>query len=290
MIYTIRNDKLTVEISSIGAELQSVKYLGKEYLWDGNPEIWDGRAPVLFPIIGNAYDGEIECDEKLYKIAKHGFARDTEFKLTSISEESCTFTITDTEETLKAYPYKFTFNVTYSIVDNKLITAFEIFNNDIKTLACSIGGHPAFLCPSDNGSFEDWEIVFSPDEELVSFSVTDDGYIDSENTYKVINDNGHIKLNRDLFAIDALIFDKLNKHIVTLMHKSGKQGVTMEFNDFPSLGIWTKPLDGAKYVCLEPWCGMGHLVCENKKLFDKHDIIEIEPSKSIIKAFTCELF
>ncbi len=290
MIYEIKNDKLSVEISSMGAELMCVKYLGKDYLWNGNPDVWDGRAPVLFPIVGAGLDDEIECEGSIYPITKHGFARDTEFKLTDLSDESCTLTITHTEETLKSYPYNFTLNVTYSLDSNKLKTTFEIINTDKKTLACSIGGHPAFLCPSDNGNFEDWELVFSPCEELVSLSVTTDGYIDSENTYKVENENGHIKLNRDLFAIDALIFDRVKKHEVTLMHKSGSQGVTMEFNDFPSIGIWTKPTFDAKYVCLEPWCGMGHLVSENKKLFDKHDIIKIEPSKSVVKSFTCELF
>ena len=290
MIYKLKNDKLSVEISSMGAELQSIKYLGKDYLWNGNPEEWSGRAPVLFPIVGAGLDDEIECEGNIYPISKHGFARNSEFKLTDLADTSCTLTITQSAETLKSYPYNFTFNVTYSLDSCKLKTTFEIINTDTKALACSIGGHPAFLCPSDNGSFEDWEVVFSPEEELISFSVTTDGYIDSENTYKVDNENGHIKLNRDLFAIDALIFDRVKNHKVTLMHKSSKQGVTMEFDDFPSLGIWTKPTQGAKYVCLEPWCGMGHLVCENKKLFDKHDIIKIEPSKSIIKSFTCELF
>jgi len=290
MIYEIKNTELTVEISTLGAELQSVKYQGKDYLWNGIPEFWDGRAPVLFPIIGSGLDGEIECEGKIFRIPKHGFARDTEFTVTSKASDSCTFSITSTEETKKSYPYDFTFNVTYSLEESKLKTTFEIINNDSKTLACSVGGHPAFLCPSDMGDFEDWVVVFNPDEDLTSLSVTSDGYIDSDLTYKVDNTNGVVKLSRSLFAIDALIFDRVKNHNVTLMHNSGECGVKMEFNDFPSLGIWTKPIDGAKYVCLEPWCGMGHLVKENKKLFDKHDIITIAPSKSVVKSFTCELF
>ena len=49
----IKNDQLTVEISSLGAELQSIKDAnGNEYLWDGDPKYWARRSPLLFPIVG----------------------------------------------------------------------------------------------------------------------------------------------------------------------------------------------------------------------------------------------
>lgn len=38
----IKNDQLTVEISSLGAELQSIKDAnGNEYLWDGDQNTGD---------------------------------------------------------------------------------------------------------------------------------------------------------------------------------------------------------------------------------------------------------
>ena len=56
MIYTLKNDKLTAEISSLGAELISVKDgAGYEYIWQG--EDWNGHAPVLFPLCGRINGG-----------------------------------------------------------------------------------------------------------------------------------------------------------------------------------------------------------------------------------------
>ena len=38
----IKNDQLTLEISSLGAELQSIKDAnGNEYLWDGDEKYWN---------------------------------------------------------------------------------------------------------------------------------------------------------------------------------------------------------------------------------------------------------
>ena len=49
---TLSNSILTVQIAEHGAELQSIKKDGKEYLWQGNAKFWGRRSPVLFPIVG----------------------------------------------------------------------------------------------------------------------------------------------------------------------------------------------------------------------------------------------
>lgn len=58
MIDTISNSRLSVSVSDYGAELQSVKLDGVERLWQGDPVVWDGRAPVLFPFVGRIKNGE----------------------------------------------------------------------------------------------------------------------------------------------------------------------------------------------------------------------------------------
>ena len=71
---TIKNNELTVEISSLGAELQSVKYNDKEYLWHGDPAVWGKRAPVLFPICGGLKENKYVYEGKEYTLFKHGFS------------------------------------------------------------------------------------------------------------------------------------------------------------------------------------------------------------------------
>ena len=51
MLYTVRNQNLTVTVSTRGAELQSVRGAdGTEWLWQGDPAYWEDCAPVLLKI------------------------------------------------------------------------------------------------------------------------------------------------------------------------------------------------------------------------------------------------
>ena len=45
MIYILENSHLKVKISSVGAEMQSIRRLddGTEYLWQGDPTFWRNR-------------------------------------------------------------------------------------------------------------------------------------------------------------------------------------------------------------------------------------------------------
>ena len=81
MLYSIENDILRVEINDIGAELYSIKDKadGFEYLWQGDPQYWSGRAYNLFPICGRITEGRYTYKGDSYDICLHGFARDAAF-------------------------------------------------------------------------------------------------------------------------------------------------------------------------------------------------------------------
>lgn len=81
MLYSIENDRLRVEINDIGAELYSIKDKtdGFEYLWQGDPQYWSGRAYNLFPICGRITEGRYTYKGGSYDICLHGFARDAVF-------------------------------------------------------------------------------------------------------------------------------------------------------------------------------------------------------------------
>ena len=88
----IKNDQLTLEISSLGAELQSIKDAnGNEYLWDGDDKYWNRHSPILFPIVCGLWNDTYRIDGKEYHLPRHGFARDTEFKLVGKTGDRLTF-------------------------------------------------------------------------------------------------------------------------------------------------------------------------------------------------------
>ena len=112
----IKNSELRVEISSLGAELRSVKRQGVEYLWQGDPAVWADRAPVLFPICGSLKEGKYEYQGREYFLAQHGFASKSHFKIEHLSEDRAVFLLKSTEETRKSYPFDFELRVCYTLV------------------------------------------------------------------------------------------------------------------------------------------------------------------------------
>ena len=52
--YLLRNEDLVVYVNNLGAELMSVKDAKNktEYIWNGDPEYWGRRSPILFPFVG----------------------------------------------------------------------------------------------------------------------------------------------------------------------------------------------------------------------------------------------
>ncbi|MFN3363562.1 MAG: aldose 1-epimerase family protein, partial [Allorhizobium sp.] len=75
MPHTIRiaNEELAVEVSTLGAEMQSLKTAdGRNFLWDGDGAWWTGRSPILFPIVGKAPDDRLAINGKIYSMAQHG--------------------------------------------------------------------------------------------------------------------------------------------------------------------------------------------------------------------------
>ncbi len=56
----ISNDDLAVDVSSLGAEMQSITTRdGRDMAVERRSGFWTGRSPVLFPIVGKA--PEIRC-------------------------------------------------------------------------------------------------------------------------------------------------------------------------------------------------------------------------------------
>ena len=54
-------------------------------------------------------------------------------------------------------------------------------------------------------------------------------------------------------AGDAVIFDQLSRRSVRYS-APGTPSITVEFPDFPILGLWSKA--PGEFVCIEPWFGM----------------------------------
>src|SRR3569833_1332910 len=155
---TLENDFLKVEISTKGAQLTSVNNKATQiaHLRQGDPQIWGYHAPNLFPVVGQLINYELLVDGQAYPLSRHGFARTSEFFLLENDEVNAVYSLPNCENTLKVYPYKFDFQVLYTLIDNALRITYKLINHDSKTIYFSVGAHPAFNIPFNAGErYED---------------------------------------------------------------------------------------------------------------------------------------
>ena len=96
----IASDQMRAEISAMGAELQSITTKdGHDLQWCGDPTIWRGRAPILFPVIGMLNGGQYRVAGKSYDMPKHGFARHSTFDVISATLDAVIFRLSASPET-----------------------------------------------------------------------------------------------------------------------------------------------------------------------------------------------
>lgn len=287
-IYIIENEFLKVKIDSFGAELNSLKKQNDdlEYLWNGDKKYWNRKAPVLFPIVGKLKDNIYFFKNKKFSMNQHGFARDKEFK---VVEQGCDYLILlleSDESTLKIYPFNFEFYIFYKLKDNKVISYYKLINRSDEKQYFSLGAHPAFNWPLESGKKSDYYLEFEVDEELESYRL-EDGYI-SNQKLKIDLEDKKLPLSTKLFSNDALIFEDLKVKTITYKNRLDKRSVTLSFDDFKYLGIWSKP-SGSPFICIEPWCGIADFRSHNQNIEEKIGINILDEKESFEISFTIEL-
>lgn len=284
MIIKLENEKISIEVNSLGAELTNLKKVKNsiELLWQGDEEHWGGQSPLLFPIIGGIPDNQYILDGKVYKMASHGFAKHCEFQLVEKGKDAIVFRLNDSDITFEQYPFHFELNVSYTLKENCLTTGFSLTNNNDKTMLFSLGAHPGFNCPlHENEKMVDYYLVFEK-METASRRFKACGLLTGE-TEKILKNQKDIRLSHNLFYKDAIILDHLASNWVELRSDKSKQIIRMEFEGFPYFGIWSAPND-APFVCLEPWYGVDSIHGDSYDLRQKEGIMPLNPGE----VFKCE--
>lgn len=277
MFSKIRSTVRTVTINSLGAELHSLvsNNSGDEFMWKGDPAVWGGRAPILFPIVGGLKGNKMSVAGQTYSMEKHGFARHEEFTCLEQSDNRITFSLVANEKLLKIYPWNFELVVIFKIVADILTITYRVINTDSQILLFSIGSHPAFRLPLEHSTIEDYAIEFSESETLDVYRVIED-VLATEPAPFLINER-LICLSRRIFDNDALVFKNVRSRKITLTHRTHGERVIVDTGGAPDLGIWAKP--GAPYVCIEPWWGHADFSDATPEFSEKAGIQRLSPGE-----------
>ncbi len=290
-MFTLENNQLKIAVNKKGAELCKITSVknNTEFMWDANPNVWGSFAPNLFPIIGALKNDTYIFNNQEYKLPKHGMVRNNDaVVLYEQTANSLTFKLTYSDATLKIYPFKFEFFITYKLINNSIEVLHTVKNVDDTPLYFSIGGHPAFKCPVfENEAYEDYFLEFQHIENSKTHLINMDNGLISDKTKPIFNNTNKLVLTHDLFNEDALIFKDLKSKKVALKSKTHGEVLSVSYKDFPYLGIWAKPT--GNYVCVEPWLGIADSEDTNQDFKTKEGIIKLEVGKSFEASYFIEI-
>ena len=279
--HILQNGTLSATIDTRGGQLRSLQYNNTELLWQGDPAYWDQSAPLLFPFCGRVKDGVYSYNGKTYPMTIHGFLAASEMIVTDHTDTELTLTLTDSEATRAIYPFAFAFSVTYTLTENTFVQKFTVKAGDTE-LPFSFGAHPGFYLPVCENGFEGSCLRFGNDTPLTRLEITANGLLGESTVTYPLTDNT-LPLSPDP-AGDCGIFFRVSQiqRSLTLESTTLPCSITMDFADFPILGLWHA--EGAPYLCIEPWKGLPALDGIPTDLKDKPETIFLAPHEQ--KQFT----
>jgi galactose mutarotase-like enzyme len=250
----LKSDRLAVEVDPLGAQLSVLRDgAGRDLLWDGDPAVWAGRAPLLFPIVGALAGGRYRLGSMSYPLSRHGFARGKVFDVVESTAAQALFRLTADETTLPVYPFEFALDVRFALDGAMLSVTATIRNRGNDELFASIGFHPAFRWPLPFGRPRASHFIEFAHTELAPIRRLDSlGLLRTDRIATPVAERV-LMLDDELFRDDVIIFDELRSRSVTYGADAGPR-MQVSFPDAPYLGLWTKP--GAKFICIEPWHGV----------------------------------
>ena len=279
MNYQISNEMITLTISDIGAEMQSVVRDGVEYLWNGDETYWNERSPILFPYVGRFTKGKYLLNGKEYEMDIHGFARKLLYNVVQKTENQILFELADSEETYQMYPYHFNLKIGYVLNKDCIEITYQVENRSDERMYFGIGGHPGFRLPLDEGlDFLDYYLEFGGKSFPTRIGHTETCFLSGINESFPLKEDKYLALSHDMFDDDAIVLQNMSDEVI-LKSDKGKRWVKVSYPNLPYLGLWHMPKSEAPYICIEPWTSLPSRQNIIEEFRYKYDLIRLDAGK-----------
>jgi galactose mutarotase-like enzyme len=250
----LNSSDLLAQINPLGAQLSILRDAsGRDLLWNADPAVWTGRAPILFPIVGELAGGRYRLGNKSYSLSRHGFARGKLFNLVAATASTATFRLQADDSTLAVYPFQFELDVRFALDGPTLALIASVRNLGATNMPASFGYHPGLRWPLPYGRERASHFIEFALEEPAPIRRLNSSGLLAPDAHPTPVSNRRLMLDDALFKNDAVIFDQVRSRSVTYGAADGPR-IRVSYPDAPYLGIWTKP--GAPFVCIEPWHGI----------------------------------
>jgi galactose mutarotase-like enzyme len=267
---------LSAAIDPFGAQLSVLRDSnGRDLLWNGDPAVWAGRAPLLFPTIGALAGGAFRIGSRTFKLPRHGFARTKPFVVVAATATEATFRLNADESTRQVYPFNFQLDVRFTLTGNTLAIKSTVRNLGTQDMPASIGYHPGFRWPLPYGQPRDAHFIEFANDQGPTIRRLDSHGLLSPEPHPTPLAGRRLMLEDSLFKDDVVVWDDLRSRSVTYGAATGPR-IRVAYPDATYLGIWTKP-EGAPFICIEPWHGIADAAGFTGELQDKLGVFVVPP-------------
>jgi galactose mutarotase-like enzyme len=268
----LRSGAARASIARRGGECRAWAVGDIDLLWPGDPAVWSGIAPILFPVVGWTRDGQVRVGGSTYQLGVHGFAAEAEFEVIQQAEDRAILALADAAQTRAMYPFSFRLEIEYLLTPTSMHIVLSAANTGDVPMPYAVGLHPGFNWPLA-GSASRHRIIFEA-AECGEVPVITLGGLFSARQRPVPLEQRVLQLRPDLFANEALCF--LGVASRKLLYDNGAgQGLLITLDNFPHIALWARP--PARFVAIEAWTGHGDPENFAGDLFEKPSMIILPP-------------
>lgn len=215
--------------------------------------MWAGN-PILFPhvsySVGQGVEGQHEIGGRLFKSPQHGFARRVPWAVAARTPSSVTMELTESEQTLASYPYRFRHAITYQLVDGRLEWHQVVENRDGRPMPFSTGFHPYLRVPLVPGNERNRCFIRLP--SCTRFHAAPKAASFTKEAF------GARDLGLDVDVSEAWFLGDFAKRQVALVDPTAGLEVLVNFEENPAyrfLALWSRTSEDPFY-CVEPWTAL----------------------------------
>jgi galactose mutarotase-like enzyme len=215
-----------------------------------------GGNPLLFPFAGRSFDRGVDGhwrapDGNRLPMPRHGFARQGTFAVVSANDSHITGKLVPSTGALAAYPYDYTFEVTYRFEELGFTVEMALANHGDSPIPWSAGHHFYFQLP--------WHKAARRADYRLNMEARKCAYQGPDGKLIMERDREscHDLANTDL--LDRIHWE-LRHNRIAFGPKGGEEDIHIQIGDDPvppkgtALVTWSESTE-APYYCIEPWMG-----------------------------------
>jgi galactose mutarotase-like enzyme len=255
-------------------------YFSQEVV-DRYPNQMYAGNPLLFPQVSFSHlpgkEHHYNWNGDTFSLPQHGFARRSKWRVTGVTESRLEMELSDSPETLKAYPFRFRTSITYELNDGRLHFRQKVENRGTGPMPFSTGIHPYLPVPILTGGKRADCLVDLPQGQRFIPDANWNSWRTEPFPAKSLS------VQEDVSG--TMFLGNLQTREFVLADPGSRVRITLNFENAPRhryVALWSKSTSDPFY-CIEPWTALPN------SLNRKTDLIQLAAGETFEAAMWLDI-